>query len=772
MGDLRVGSKLSNPDGSISRVIAIYPLGQRQLYRVTFHDGTSCEVTDDHIWLAWRSCVSKRVSGVRVGSEESAQLWTTAQLIEKMNDGQRFLIPVTNPVASNWNLKHKPRCVDPYVLGVLLGDGSMGRGLVRFCTVDEEIAHRAADRVGHKLLGPYVYPDRTPEWRFPAGGKTHSGIKSLGLMGKNCFTKRIPIQYLNAPTEDRWELLRGLMDTDGWADLDGDIYYGTSAEGLRDDVAHLARSLGAVVTIRARTPAFTGTDGAKKTGETAYTLRIKLRDASLAFSLRRKKERCTRAPQSMNKAITSIEPSRIAEAQCIKVSHPNSLYITDDFIVTHNTDALLMDFAQHVGVGFGAAWRGILFRREYKELGDVVAKSKKWFRQIFPEARFLESQADYKWRWPTGEELLFRTAKRVDDYWSYHGHEYPWIGWEELTNWASPDLYEQMKSVCRSSHKYVPRKYRATTNPFGPGHGWVKKRFIDPGPAGTIIRSQSGMLRTRVHSDTDENKAMLEADPNYKANLATNSNEAQRKAWLDGSWDIVSGGLFSDVWDRNIHVLPHFSVPASWRIDRSFDWGSSTPFAVVWWAESDGTDLKLPDGRKMSTVRGDIFAFAEWYGWNGKPNEGLRMLATDIARGIIEREKAMGIHGRVRAGPADNQILKRENGMCLADDMKLIGVSWTESDKSPGSRVAGWETMRIRLSQAKPEKSGLPRERPGLFLADTCKHGILQISGSARSDKNPDEIHETAEDHWLDCCRYRLFSKKHFTGTARMTGFK
>ena len=146
------------------------------------------------------------------------------------------------------------------------------------------------------------------------------------------------------------------------------------------------------------------------------------------------------------------------------------------------TDALLMDYAQDVGKGYGASWSGVLFRREYKELADVVKKSKKWFPRIFPDARFLESQSEFKWRWKTGEELLFRTVKRPADYWNYHGHEYPWIGWEELTNWPDSELYLDMMSVCRSSDPRVPRKYRGTANPYGAGHNWVKSRFIDPAP--------------------------------------------------------------------------------------------------------------------------------------------------------------------------------------------------------------------------------------------------------------------------------------------------
>src|SRR5690606_19051867 len=118
-----------------------------------------------------------------------------------------------------------------------------------------------------------------------------------------------------------------------------------------------------------------------------------------------------------------------------------------------------------------------------------------------------------------------------------------------------------------------------------------------------------------------ENKVLLEADPEYMNRiLAGARNEAERRAWMEGSWDIVAGGMFDDVWDQQYNVLPRFEVPDGWRIDRSFDWGSARPFSVGWWAESDGGDLLLPDGRLIATVRGDLFRVNEWYGWNRRPN--------------------------------------------------------------------------------------------------------------------------------------------------------
>jgi len=414
------------------------------------------------------------------------------------------------------------------------------------------------------------------------------------------------------------------------------------------------------------------------------------------------------------------------------------------------TDSLIMDFAQHCGIGFGANWRGILFRQTYPQLSDVVAKSKRWFRQIFPGIKF--NEADYVWTWPTGEQLFLRHMRTEDDYWNYHGHEYPWIGWEELTNWPLPGCYESMKACSRSSFPGMPRKYRATCNPYGVGHNWVKARFVEPAPALTVIRDESGMKRVRIHGRVQENTILLSADPEYVRRLEGITDENKRKAWLDGSWDIVSGGIFDDLWQTDRHLIQPFDVPKSWRIDRSFDWGSSKPFSVGWWAESDGTDATLRDGSTRSFPRGSVFRIAEWYGWNGQPDTGCRMLAAEIARGILKHELEMGLSGRVKPGPADSSIFDTQNGVCIADDMERIGVKWIRADKSPGSRVNGWELVRKMLAASKTT----PQEEAGLFVFDTCRQFVRTVPVLPRSEKNPDDVDTDAEDHIGDELRYRI----------------
>ena len=465
------------------------------------------------------------------------------------------------------------------------------------------------------------------------------------------------------------------------------------------------------------------------------------------------------------------------------------------------TDCLLMSYCMFVGKGFGPAWKGILFRQTYKQLTDVITKTKKWIPQIWPDAKF--NHAEHTWTWPTGEQLLLRQFAKPDDYWNYHGHEYPWIGWEELCNWHFDDGYKRMFSCCRSAEPGMPRMIRSTTNPYGPGHNWVKHRFK---PNTHNMKVQRGLVdedemkepeRLSIHSVLAENLILLAADPDYRQKISASArNAAEKKAWLEGSWDIVAGGMFDDVWDPSYNIVPQFVVPDLWKITRSFDWGESKPFSVGWWAISNGEDLLMPDGKWRSTIKGDAFRIQEWYGCTGKPNEGIRMLATDISAGIVERELGWGWRRqgetwrRVKSGVADSQIFVAENGNCIATDMKVKvrlddgnkypGIQWVAADKRPGSRITGWTQMRQRIKNAHPnikyDKDGeiatqYPRERPGLFITENCASFINTIPVLPRDEKDPDDVNTDAEDHVADETRYfiRFLANTGGSGTTMGT---
>ncbi len=470
------------------------------------------------------------------------------------------------------------------------------------------------------------------------------------------------------------------------------------------------------------------------------------------------------------------------------------------------TDAQLMRFRRWVGQGFGRHWRGVIFDREYKNLDDLVSKSMRWFPEFKDGARFLSSKSDYRWVWPTGEELMFRTVKKASDYWAYHGQEFPWIGWNELTKYPTDELFDAMMSCNRSSFRpqdfhsglfdaktgleiplpKMPLEVFATCNPYGAGHNWVKKKFINAAPMGKVVstavnvfnpqtQQREDVIKTQVHlfGSYRENKYL---SPEYIAELEKMSDKNKRKAWLQGDWDVVAGGMFDDVWDSTYHVVIPFEIPKTWKIDRSFDYGSSKPFSVGWWAESDGCDIVV-NGVRKSTIRGDQYRIAEWYGTNGKTNQGTRMLANKIAAGIVERELRLGIYTRVVPGPADNSIWDSENGNSIAAEMLrkvridhdgvekwLPGVKWLRSDKSAGSRKDGWESTRKYLANALPYETveGVDkprkRERPGLFTFNTCTYYIDLFPVLPRDEDDMDDVDTEAEDHIGDEVRYKILS--------------
>lgn len=446
------------------------------------------------------------------------------------------------------------------------------------------------------------------------------------------------------------------------------------------------------------------------------------------------------------------------------------------------SDTIIMDFLQFVGKGWGLQYKGVIFRQTFPQLEDLITKSKRWIPLIVPGAKFNGSA--YKWTFPDGEELLFRQFNKPDDYWKYHGQEFQFVGWDELTNYATLQGYKDMMSCLRTTHPDIPLRVRATTNPYGPGHNLVKFYFELPAKDGIIRRHwyefvdpisgdkvRQQLTRLSVRGTIWENQILLKAQPDYISNLHKQAdNPAKLAAWLEGSWDIVAGGMFDDVWDHNKNVVSRFNVPMSWKIDRSFDWGSSAPFSVGWWAESDGTDYRGADGQWHSTVRGDLFRIAEWYGWDNEPNKGLKMLAVDVAKGVLEREKLLFGKRTVSPGPADTQIFTVENGTGIAKDMEKPirlggkvyqnGVQWTKADKRPGSRKAGWEAMRKMMRDASNQKDEegrtLPREHPGLFVFDNCDQFIRTVPVLPRCDKDPDDVNTDAEDHIGDEVRYRV----------------
>lgn len=472
------------------------------------------------------------------------------------------------------------------------------------------------------------------------------------------------------------------------------------------------------------------------------------------------------------------------------------------------TDTQLMRYRRNVGRGYGAFWRGIIFDREYKNLDDLVTKSKRWFYDFNDGGRFLESGKDYKWKWPTGEELLFRVATRQEDYWSYHGHEYAFIGWNELTKYPDGRIYEKMMSINRSSFQPerdtprigvghnggpaldedelaalpydtpdgkplppIPLEVFSTCNPHGPGHSWVKRKFIDPVPDCTILSTTVTIFNPKtekeepvtkkqvaIHGHWSENPYL---DPQYIHTLHTLTDENESKAWKDGNWDINAGGAIADLWRKAKHVVPRFPIPDNWEITRSFDWGSAHPFSVGWWAVSNGETVEWTDPhglkREITLPAGTLVRLWEWYGAkNTETNEGLKLGSVKIAKGILEREKLLLAGGWIKTvpvpGPADNQIRNVTDDETETIEKKMAdeGVRWRSSDKSKGSRKVGLQLVRDRLDATLLVEGG------GLVVMECCRAFIAIVPDLPRDEKDPDDVDTNSIDHIYDETRYMV----------------
>lgn len=482
------------------------------------------------------------------------------------------------------------------------------------------------------------------------------------------------------------------------------------------------------------------------------------------------------------------------------------------------TAAQLGYFVGRCGLGYGASWRGVIFDRGYKNLDDLIAKSLEMIPLIFPGAKFLSAKSDLKWVFPDGEVLLFRHIKKPKDYRAYHGHEYPFIGWNELTSFPTSELYDLMKSCNRSSFlplenspdlsssdrriiaeclaldepippdvnsrllPDIPLVTFSTTNPHGAGHAWVKRKFIDKAPPGAPIRTQSLVFNprnqkeelvttTQVHifGSYKENKYL---DAKYVAFLNSIKDPNKRRAWLGGDWSITSGGALDDLWNPGTHILPRFIVPKAWRITRSFDWGSTHPFSVGFWAVANGEEIVLPNGARFCPFKGSLIRIGEIYGCEQvkdelgvlRPaygtNKGIRASAREVARRIMEFEEELKddgwIESEVTDGPADGQIfnVNESESLSIARLMESEGVTWYAADKSAGTRKNGLELVRVALENANQG------EGPGVYVMANCEAFLETVPGLPRDEDDPDDVDTTAEDHIYDEVRYMLLDNK------------
>ncbi|MEO5365617.1 MAG: terminase family protein [Magnetococcus sp. WYHC-3] len=395
------------------------------------------------------------------------------------------------------------------------------------------------------------------------------------------------------------------------------------------------------------------------------------------------------------------------------------------------SDFLLGDFLQDIPQG--ASWRGILFRRSHPELEELLHRA----GQIYTTLGAEWHQTRRVWLFPGGATLKLRHLDRVSDAARYQGHQFTWIGFDELTNWPSDEAYRQLKACLRAAAGVHGRRMRATGNPGGPGHGWVKQRFIDPAPGGypPLSDHPGGPTRMFIPSRVTDNRHLLTHDPEYVARLREVGAPALVRAWLEGDWNAAVGAYFPE-FSGTLHVTPPAPVPAHWTRLRAFDWGSARPFAVLW--------LAVADGSRGGWPAGTLWVYREWYGASG-PNQGLKMTAEEVAREITRREQGETLQDAV----ADPALFAEDGGPSLAERMRLGGgVHFRPADNQ---RMAGWDQVRARLKGI----DGVPTLR----ISSTCVHLIRTLPALQHDRSRPEDVDSSGEDHAADALRYACMSR-------------
>lgn len=410
------------------------------------------------------------------------------------------------------------------------------------------------------------------------------------------------------------------------------------------------------------------------------------------------------------------------------------------------TDAQLGEWVLHQA-RYGVDAKGLFIRRKQVDLAPTIERAKLIFNPA--GAKFNEQKSYF--RFPSGAIIWFRYLERDADADNYQGHDYTRVYVEELTQFADAKPVNKLKATLRSAAG-VPCGMRASCNPGGPGHTWVKARYIDPGPW-KIVKEQFEDPFTKATLELDrvfiparltDNPRLLDADPLYVAKLQQSGSAELVRAWLEGDWNIVEGAFF-DGWSLRNIVRP-FEVPKEWTRFRSFDWGSAKPFSVGWWAI-------CPDKFKAGETfipRGCLVRYREWYGSTGKPNEGLKLTAEQVADGIKSRE----IGDTVAYGMADPSIFAEDGGPSIAERMRLQKVHFRPADNARVPRagaMGGWDQMRSRILG--------DEDGPQLVVFDTCRDFIRTVPVLQHDPNRPEDLDTSAEDHAADEARYACMSR-------------
>jgi|TARA_R110000787_G_scaffold56820_2_gene130356 hypothetical protein len=384
------------------------------------------------------------------------------------------------------------------------------------------------------------------------------------------------------------------------------------------------------------------------------------------------------------------------------------------------SDFLLGDFLMDLGQG--SDWQGIIFRQSYPALEELVQRSTELYPKTGGDYKVGKSQ----WEWPNGAILKFRHMENVFDFIKYQGHSYSWIAFDELPEWADMACWNRMKSRLRG--KAQNKRMRGTGNPGGIGHAAIQEYFQIPTSPMTYKDARPTqdpdtlMWRVFIPSRVQDNKILMDFDPQYVHRLAGVGDPELVKAWLEGDWSALVGAYFSQNWNK-VDLVESFDIPEEWPILTGMDYGEESPTCCLWAAKD---------------FDGNLIIFNEYYAKGASASQhALAVKSTQDDCPHSQREPTYHI---VDPNFFVRRRLDEAPLNAAADFFAVEGLHLT---KGNNNRVNGWRVLNDAMSKGKLK-----------IFKEWCPNLIRTLPAVPRDLKKPEDINTDSEDHAVDSLRY------------------
>jgi phage terminase large subunit len=771
-GDLKKGDLVINPrTGGACTVVQAHDPIMCDVWKITFDDGTSMECNKDHLW-AYR-CSGNRnkryekerslgeidpwLGGYKVGDTlELKKCVDRAK--DQQNRGTRanwVNIPVARATEFTVICKNPDArwLVDPYLLGLLIGDGCITTGF-SVSSMDEEILKYVEDIVPERYSGRTTPIDRGINIICP---ELRENLKQLGISNHYSYEKFIPEAYKVAPLSIRIPLMQGLMDTDGYVDDRGHMSYCTTSKQLADDVAWLARSLGAYAKITEKQPTYTH-KCEKKEGRLAYNVWIKPHDPKMFVRLTRKLDRAIDSQTQPLRQVVLVEKMPYQkEMRCITLDTIDGLYIVgEDFTVTHNSYAILVDALYYANEYKGS--KQLILRETFPELERSLIMVS---QQLYPTDAAQYDASNHKWYFYNGSIIEFGFLESDNDVQKYQSAEYDRIFFDEGSHFSEYRI-TYMHSRVRGVNDY-PKQTKICTNPGGLGHRYLKKTFEIGTKEPYKVRKYflgtdkngNDLYETRVFipATVYDNTALMKKDPGYIKNLMQLPLK-EREQLLNGNWEIDEEAAFPE-FDREIHVINMTKtfptgIPNHWRRWISVDNGYADPYAWYWYAVDE---------------QGTVYVYRGFT--RKRDDKKTQFVYTEQARRVVEKcsyseivngqivEKQEKYDYIVAGHDAWFSNVRDTQGKTLIDYYQEGGLHGFI--KAITDRKLRKAVIHEYLAPKKDENIGKMVAK--VYIADNCPELIEALAEIAR---DPDDYEKYAEDseldHYVDSFGYGLIS--------------